>query len=276
MAANPTPALVALAAGTTIDTVARGPVAFHSLALVSNLAIDTDALAGAQVGTPYRVAVQHSGGTGPLSWSAAGLPDGLTIDSATGVIAGTPSAAGTTSPVVSVADRYGNRFSREERLIVAATTQLGSAGAANAPSLSALKQSSSRWLAGRKLARLAVAATTRARKHGLPVGTTFSFNLDQAASVTLAFRHGTQGRKVSGTCVAKTHGNAGKPTCTRVVADGLLRLRAGAGTSKLGFEGRLSPARKLKAGRCTVLFTATSSAGKSSTPQSRSFTIAAP
>jgi hypothetical protein len=199
----------------------------------------------------------------------------LTIDSATGVIAGTPAAAGTASPVVTVTDRYGNRISREERLIVAATTQQAPAGAAKVPSLSALKQSSSRWIAGTKLARLGAVAAARARKHGLPVGTTFSFNLDQAASVTLAFRHSAQGRRVAGTCVAKTHGNAGRPACTRVVADGSLRLRAGAGTNKLRFEGRISPARKLKAGRYTVLFTATSSAGKSSPPQSRSFTIAA-
>jgi hypothetical protein len=274
MAANPTPTLVPLATGTTIDTVAKGPVAFHSLALVSNLAIVTDALAAAQVGAPYRVAVQHAGGTGPLSWSAAGLPDGLAIDTATGVIGGTPSTTGTTSAVVTVTDRYGNRVSREERLTVAAATQT-TAGAAKAPSLSALKPSSSRWIAGMKLARLGTAGATGARKHALPVGTTFSFSLDQAASVTLAFRHSTQGRRVSGTCVAKTHGNAGKPTCTRVVADGSLRLRASAGTKRLRFEGRISPTRKLRAGRYSVLFTATSTAGKSSPMQSRSFTIAA-
>ena len=111
---------------------------------------------------------------------------------------------------------------------------------------------------------------------GLPVGTTFSFSLDQVASVTLTFRHSEQGRRVSGTCVASTHGNAGKPKCTRVVAAGSLRLRADAGANKLRFEGRISPSRKLGPGRYTVLFAATSAAGKSSPPQSRSFTIAAP
>ena len=96
------------------------------------------------------------------------------------------------------------------------------------------------------------------------------------ASVTLTFRHSEQGRRVSGTCVASTHGNAGKPKCTRVVAAGSLRLRADAGANKLRFEGRISPSRKLGPGRYTVLFAATSAAGKSSPPQSRSFTIAAP
>lgn len=177
---------------------------------------------------------------------------------------------------MTVTDRYGNKVSREEHLSVSAAPQQATAGAAKAPSLSGLKQSSSRWIAGTKLARLGAAAAPRARKHGLPVGTTFSFSLDQAASVNLAFRHSAQGRKVSGTCVATTHGNAGKPACTRVIADGSLRLRAGAGTNKLRFEGRISPTRKLKAGRYTVFFTATSTAGKSSPVQSRSFTIAAP
>ena len=276
MAANPTPTLATLAPATTIDTVAKGPVAFHSLALVSNLAIITDVLAAAQLGTPYRATVQHSGGTNPLNWNAAGLPDGLNIDSTTGVIAGTPSAAGTSSPVVTVTDRYGNTVSREQHLSVAAAPQQATAGAARAPSLSALKQSSRRWIAGTNLARLGRAAATRARKHGLPVGTTFSFRLDQAASVTLTFRHSAQGRRVSGTCVTKTHGNAGRPTCTRVVADGSLRVQANSGANKLRFEGRISPTRRLKAGRYTVLFTATSTAGASSPAQSRSFTIAAP
>jgi hypothetical protein len=212
----------------------------------------------------------------PLSWSATGPPDGLTIDGAAGVIAGTPSAVGTASPVVTVTDRYGNCVSRAERLIVAAAPRLATAVAANAPSLTALEQSSSRWIAGTRLARLGAAAAKRAREHGLPVGTTVSFSLDQAATVTLAFRHGAQGRRASGRCVAKTKGNAGKPPCARVVADGSLRVQAGAGADKLRFEGRISPRRKLRTGRYTVLVTATSTAGKPSPAPSRSFTIAAP
>jgi hypothetical protein len=61
-----------------------------------------------------------------------------------------------------------------------------------------------------------------------------------------------------------------------VVADGSLRVQANSGANKLRFEGRISPTRRLKAGRYTVLFTATSTAGAPSPAQFRSFTIAAP
>ncbi|MEV4706652.1 putative Ig domain-containing protein [Actinoplanes sp. NPDC049316] len=46
-----------------------------------------------------------SGGTPPLTWSATGLPAGLTIAAATGLISGTPTTAGTSSVTVTVIDR---------------------------------------------------------------------------------------------------------------------------------------------------------------------------
>ena len=267
---NPTATLVALPPGATIGTVAKGSVSVHSLALVSNLAIVTAVLGAAQAGTPYQSALQASGGTGPLRWSASGLPGGLKIDAASGAIGGTPDASGSFSPTVTLTDAYGTSVGRTYSLTVAASPL----AAAKAPRLSALKQSASRWLAGSKLARLVITTAPPVRKRGLPVGTTFSFRLDQAARVTLAFRHNAQGRKVAGKCVAKTKGNAGKPRCTRTVGNGALRIRTRAGASKLRFEGRLSSAAKLKAGRYTVVISATNDAGKTSPAQSRSFTIA--
>ena len=57
------------------------------------------------VGSGYSAALAASGGTPPYTWGAAGtLPKGLHLNTATGVIAGTPSAAGSFSFSVSVRD----------------------------------------------------------------------------------------------------------------------------------------------------------------------------
>ncbi len=52
----------------------------------------------------YTTTVAASGGQPPYRWSAAGLPSGLTINTATGQIAGTPTAAGNFGVAVTVTD----------------------------------------------------------------------------------------------------------------------------------------------------------------------------
>jgi alpha-tubulin suppressor-like RCC1 family protein len=113
-AANPVPALVAL--GVAIGTVAPGP-ASHSLALVSGLEITSASLPSGSATLAY-AATPSAAGTPPLTWSASALPAGLSIDARSGVIAGIPTAAGTSSVTITVGDTYGSRASRWYELTI--------------------------------------------------------------------------------------------------------------------------------------------------------------
>jgi len=135
------------------------------------------------------------------------------------------------------------------------------------PQVSAVSQSASKWLESKLLASISRAA----RK--LPVGTTFSLTLSQAASVVFAFTQSRSGRKVGKSCLAQTKHNAKKHRCTRTVTVATLSFSGHAGTTKVRFGGRVSSHVKLKPGRYTLVITATTS-GKRSTPHSLSFTIA--
>jgi hypothetical protein len=72
----------------------------------SNLAVTTTSLPGGTVGAAYSSAVAASGGSTPYTYSAGNLPSGLSINSGTGTITGTPapSSAGTWSATVKVTD----------------------------------------------------------------------------------------------------------------------------------------------------------------------------
>lgn len=72
-----------------------------------------------QVGVAVSATMEASGGTGIYSWSASGLPAGLSLSSA-GVLSGSPTASGTSSIVVSVVDSSGATASRTYPMTVRA------------------------------------------------------------------------------------------------------------------------------------------------------------
>ena len=77
------------------------PVASMTVNVSGPLAINTTSLPNGAVGTAYSQTLSGGGGTLPRSWSLTSgtLPAGLTLNSATGVISGTPTAAVANTPL---------------------------------------------------------------------------------------------------------------------------------------------------------------------------------
>ena len=86
---------------TTVTLPASGALSGPT---VSTLAIGTTALPNGNVGIAYSATLAASGGTPSYSWNAPGLPAGLNINSATGVISGTPTQASAYAFAVTVSD----------------------------------------------------------------------------------------------------------------------------------------------------------------------------
>ena len=88
---------------TATSNVANIVGATAKVSVVSGVAITTATLPAGIVGVPYSAAVTATGGTTPYTFSATGLPGGLSI-SAAGQITGTPTTAGVITPTITVTD----------------------------------------------------------------------------------------------------------------------------------------------------------------------------
>jgi hypothetical protein len=102
-----------VAAGTFAFNISAGslvnPVTTQFLTLTVTLrplALTTSTLPPAFTGQAYSATLARQGGTPPFTWSLASgqLPKGITLNATTGLLSGTPTAAGTASFTVKITD----------------------------------------------------------------------------------------------------------------------------------------------------------------------------
>jgi hypothetical protein len=147
------------------------------------------------------------------------------------------------------------------------TTAAIQAAVPTPPIVSNVAQSHRSWREGSRLASLS------RKKKLVPLGTTFSFTLNEQTSVSFAFTQQVGGRKVKGKCVAQTRKNRRNRVCKRTVTQGTFSFTGHAGSNKVSFQGRISHSKKLGLGSYTLVITATNAGGQHSRPKQLSFTI---
>lgn len=106
-----------------------------------------------------------------------------------------------------------------------------------------------------------------------PRGSSLRFSLSEAASVTLQISARRQGRRLHGRCIAPSASNHRKPACRRYVPAGTVSLKAGSGSNRIAFSGRVA-GHALRPGTYRANVLATDAAGNSSAPVTVTFTIA--
>jgi uncharacterized repeat protein (TIGR01451 family) len=97
-----------------------------TLSVVSGPAMTYGAPPTGEVGVPYSDTLTETGGTSPFTWTSTGtLPAGITLSSSTGVLSGTPTAAGASTFMVVVTDVNGATASQSTTVTVVGDPVLG-------------------------------------------------------------------------------------------------------------------------------------------------------
>ena len=112
------------------DSLGQAAVATVSISVAgqsgasNSVSMTQISLQNGSVGEPYVGAVQASGGTAPYTFSIAigTPPNGLSLNPATGVLSGTPIAAGTINVTFRVRDSAGTQDTRPASITIAAST----------------------------------------------------------------------------------------------------------------------------------------------------------
>ena len=133
-----------MSAGTAVVTAAAAAsngvrtsanISVQSVHSASPLSITTSALSSAQVNAAYSASITAQGGTAPYSWSliSGSLPNGLTLNPSTGVIAGSVSQAGAFTFTTEVTDASAHTATQQLTLSATASNSGNFDGPAELP-----------------------------------------------------------------------------------------------------------------------------------------------
>jgi PKD domain len=218
---------------------------------------------GGTAGTPLTFAAQPLGIWSPVASTSWSFGDGQTASGT--AVSHTYAKPGTYAVTMTSTDGLGNPTSQTAQIAIVPGTSHPVA-----PTLTHVSQSHTEWRESKKPA-------TIARKHrpkAPPVGTTFSFTVNQPARVTLTFTQSSAGRRVNGKCRTPSKHDRERPHCKRMVTRGTLGYSVTAGRHTVAFNGRIG-GRKLPLGAYTLRLTATNPTSQQrSRTASLRFTIA--
>ncbi len=193
----------------------------------------------------------------PVSATATGLAPSTTYTAT--LIATSVQGTGSGSPVTFTT-------------LSATATSAGSTptpGGETSPVVSALKLSPTRFHRGTLAATLAKHAHKR-----IPVGTTISFRLSQAAAVTLTFQRAQSGRLSARRCLAPSPKHRHGRRCTRyTTVHDSVSIAAPAGANRVGFDGVLDDRAKLAPGSYRLVLSASDANGTTTAAQRPTFTL---
>jgi hypothetical protein len=120
--------------------------------------------------------------------------------------------------------------------------------------------------------RVGRAATPVSAARRPPVGTSFLYDLSEAARVEIQIARKSRGRRVAGKCRKATHSNRRRPRCTLYLSLGTLVRNSVRGPNAVPFSGRIGK-KALRPGSYRAGITATDAAGNRSAPRHVSFTV---
>jgi subtilisin family serine protease len=108
---------------TVTDSTGASAKATATINIVAKLQLQASGLNG-EVGTPYSNTLNASGGFTPYTFSISSLPAGLTLNSTTGIISGTPTTSTSLKVTVTLADSYGASVTATPTINISPTLNL--------------------------------------------------------------------------------------------------------------------------------------------------------